>query len=391
MSSDDMLPEDGTDDGGNGMRGLKLKAGDLVEVRSREEILATLDADACLEDLPFQPEMLEWCGRRMRVWKTAHKTCDTVRKTGGGRMTNAVHLEGARCDGSAHGGCEARCLLFWKEAWLKRVDSVGETPASAPRPSSCTLQTLQDAVTKQRDPQAPDPAWVCQTTSLYDATTPLPWWDFRQYVKDVISGNVSAWQMVRILLNAGYRWVVFLGIGYRALIAAYNAFQKLRGGKPFALASGLLPEGVPTPSGELGLQPGEWVRVKSNDSIRATLNPTGRNRGMRFDIEMVQYCNEVMQVQRRVHRIIDEPTGKMVDMKNPCIVLKDGYCRGHCTPRRLGCPRATDSYWREIWLERVPAPGSTAPTPAPVPTDPAPGGSASHRPGPAPSRPTPGA
>ena len=41
------------------------------------------------------------------------------------RMRNAVHLEGLRCDGQAHGGCQAGCLLYWKEAWLRRVPSDG--------------------------------------------------------------------------------------------------------------------------------------------------------------------------------------------------------------------------------------------------------------------------
>ena len=38
-------------------------------------------------------------------------------------MKNSVHLEGVRCDGEGHRGCQAGCLIFWKEAWLKRVDS----------------------------------------------------------------------------------------------------------------------------------------------------------------------------------------------------------------------------------------------------------------------------
>src|SRR6266568_9336293 len=101
---------------------LNLKAGEWVEVRSREEVLATLDERGCLENVPFMPEMFESCGQKFRVSKRADKTCDpahnpwTIR-----RMTDAVHLEGARCDGARHGGCQAGCLIFWKEAWLKRA------------------------------------------------------------------------------------------------------------------------------------------------------------------------------------------------------------------------------------------------------------------------------
>ena len=43
-------------------------------------------------------------------------------------MKNAVFLEGLRCDGSAHGGCQRGCLFFWKEAWLKpRQSGAGKT------------------------------------------------------------------------------------------------------------------------------------------------------------------------------------------------------------------------------------------------------------------------
>ena len=57
---------------------LNLMPGEWVEVRSADEILTTLDADGCLESLPFMPEMLAFCGKRFRVYKRADKTCDTI-------------------------------------------------------------------------------------------------------------------------------------------------------------------------------------------------------------------------------------------------------------------------------------------------------------------------
>ena len=98
-----------------------LCAGDWVEIRSEAEILRSLDQHGQLDGLPFMPEMLKYCGQRFQVWKRAHKTCDTVNKTGGRRMTSAVHLQELRCDGQAHGGCQAGCLLYWKDAWVKPV------------------------------------------------------------------------------------------------------------------------------------------------------------------------------------------------------------------------------------------------------------------------------
>ena len=117
---------------GNGKRSLmapvgsqpntsNLRAGDLVEVRSESEILATLDEHGRLDGLPFMPEMLRFCGKRFQVQSRAHKTCDTGRAAGFRRLENAVHLKELRCDGSSHGGCQASCLLFWKEDWLRPV------------------------------------------------------------------------------------------------------------------------------------------------------------------------------------------------------------------------------------------------------------------------------
>src|SRR2546425_499560 len=94
--------------------GLNLRVGEWVEVRSAKEILATLNNDQCLEGLPFMPEMLQYCGKRFRVYKSAHKTCDTIETFRIRRMTNTVHLGELRCGGEAHGGCQAGCLLFWK-------------------------------------------------------------------------------------------------------------------------------------------------------------------------------------------------------------------------------------------------------------------------------------
>jgi hypothetical protein len=109
----------------------------------------------------------------------------------------------------------------------------------------------------------------------------------------------------------------------------------------------------PTPTAKLDLQPGEMVQVRSAEEIRATLNVEGKNRGMWFDMEMVKYCGRTFPVDMRVTRLLDENTGKMLTMKNPCIQLKDVYCEGECTARRLGCPRLTNIYWRELWLKRT--------------------------------------
>ena len=61
-----------------------------MEVKTAEEILSTLDGQGNQDNLPFMPEMLQYCGKRFRVYKSAHKACDTLKLTKNRRMSNAV-------------------------------------------------------------------------------------------------------------------------------------------------------------------------------------------------------------------------------------------------------------------------------------------------------------
>lgn len=329
-----------------------LRSSDWVQVRSADEILQTLDDRGRLDGLPFQPEMLAYCGQRLRVAKVAHKTCDNIHKTGGRRMRDAVHLEGARCDGACHDGCMADCVFFWKEAWLRRENE----PAARAGEARMTEQDIRRLACHPGDPSDAGPTYVCQTTALFEATEPLHWWDIRQYVRDVTSGNHRALHMLKLLMFAGFRKLVQVGIGYRFLVGTYNRLQAWRGGKPYPLGGGVIPDGQPTPTERLDLQVGEWVEIKPQEEILATITVNGFNRGMRYDMEMSQYAGERHRVQMRVERLINEQTGKMIVMKTPCIQLEDVYCRATCTEKRLGCPRASNTYWREIWLRRVDGP-----------------------------------
>jgi len=120
------------------MSKLNLRAGELIEVRSKEEILRTLDKNGRLDELPFMPQMFEYCGRRLRVAKRAHKTCDTVNDFIGRRMKEAVHLEGTRCDGKVYGGCQAGC--FRESRYRKGSSPAGRSRTAGagrrPRPPS---------------------------------------------------------------------------------------------------------------------------------------------------------------------------------------------------------------------------------------------------------------
>jgi len=344
------------------MNDTQLRSGDWVEVRTKEEILKTLDKKGQLEGLPFMPQMFESCGRRFQVFKRAHKTCDTVNDYKGRRMKDAVHLEGGRCDGAAYGGCEAGCLIFWKEAWLKKIAesslskpnlSNERTTADAGSAFVCGEEDVRAGTKVYRKDEA-DPIYQCQATQLPMATEPLPWWNVRQYLEDLTSGNVGISRMLRGLIYMGYNGLINAGIGAGpALRWLYDIFQRLRGGIPYPRRFGQIPAGTKTPHVELKLQPGEWVRVKSYNDILATLDTNNRNRGLYFDAEMVPYCGHSFRVLKRVSRIVDEKTGKMMEFKTPCVILEGVVCQSRYSECRLFCPRSIYSYWREIWLERI--------------------------------------
>ncbi len=347
---------------------IKLKAGELVAVRSKEEILSTLDQNGCLDGLPFMPEMFEFCGRQMRVYKRAHKTCDTINNTGARRVTNTVHLEGSRCDGQAHGGCQAECLLFWKEAWLGRVSAtpanggvVGSSSVGSPsvpigKAAGCSECNLV-ACTRKAAPDNPaEPVYVCQATEMLRASTPLRASDWRQYWEDYSSGNFGLKWMAGVFFYANYTNLMARGRRFglpNVLRKLYNVVQGLRGRLPHPRARGKIPLGSRTPAISLNLQPGELVRVKKFEEILETIDWDYYNRGLRWDAEMAPYCGGVYRVRKRVKQIIDEKNGKMLHLKSEPIMLEGAVCLSKYSNCRYFCPRSIYSYWREIWLERV--------------------------------------
>jgi hypothetical protein len=339
----------------------KYRAGDLVEVRQKDEILATLDARGCLDGMPFMPEMLAFCGKQFRVSAVAHKTCDTAHRTWKGRrLTAAVHLEGLRCDGRAHGGCEAECNLFWKDEWLKpatgdRREADGPRAAPTADKGRCTERELWGSIHRSTGVPGEEPIYSCQATDLYDATQPLAWWDPRQYVFDVVTRNHSVGRVSRVVFLAALRWLLpRLPFGYRLFKRFHDRMHVLLTGRPGPSLCGKVPAGARSPTQRLDLRVGEYVRIKDQAEIETTINQAGRNRGLSFDSEeMAPYCGRVAQVRKSVTRIIEEHTGRMLQMKEPCITLEGIVCRAEYASCRLNCPRAIPSYWREIWLERV--------------------------------------
>jgi hypothetical protein len=99
---------------------LNLQPGEIVEVKGKKEIEATLDEHGRTGGLGFAAEMLDCCGRRYRVAKRV----DRIVLEWSGEMRpirDTVILEGVTCNGLSRRGCPRDCFQLWREAWLKRV------------------------------------------------------------------------------------------------------------------------------------------------------------------------------------------------------------------------------------------------------------------------------
>jgi hypothetical protein len=315
---------------------MKYRVGDWVEVLSPEEILQTLDGKGALDNMPFMPEMLQFAGKRLEVSASAHKACDTIDTYHNRRVESSVHL-GVRCDGTAHGGCQAACLLYWKTAWLKPADGPApENPSMTSRPNVVDTSGIDTATrTIASDPSDREVRYSCQATRLFESSSPMRKTDVRQYWQDLTSRNVSFSAMIRYMALAFYNTLV----------------SKSRIGRTIPSIKGLA--GGKTPVEVLDLQPGELVEVKSADEIMRTLDAKGTNRGMFFDTEMLPFCGKRYRVKERVEKLIDERTGVMLTMKTPGVMLEDVVCMGCFHPGRIFCPRGIYCFWREIWLKRA--------------------------------------
>jgi hypothetical protein len=342
----------------------KLLPGDLVEVRPPAEILATLDEGGELDAVTFMPEMLRYVGRRFTVSKRVEKICDLVTGSGGSRrMQDAVFLEDLRCDGGAHGACQAACRIYWKEAWLRRVDdpagalaapataasaafsaATAQGPAASGPAAFVSLEALARSAIRPRpedvDRQGDD-FYRCQATEAARATTPLRTREPGQYVREMTSRNVGVGR--------------FLRVGVRAVWGSIGHRLGLKPPLPIKLAGEARIKPEP-----LGLQPGDWVRVKSAAEIGLTLDAAGTTRGLAFTPEMLSSCGGTFQVKQRVNRIVDEATGRLLTFKNDCIMLEGSICTGDRVPGRWFCPRDGYPFWREAWLERVDPPAGAS-------------------------------
>ncbi len=100
---------------------LNMKPGDTVRVRSKEEILPTLDGWKRYRGCTFMDEMWKFCGGTYKVLKKVNHILDE-RDMKLKKCKDVVILDGLICHGSwPFKECDRSCFFFWKEAWLEKI------------------------------------------------------------------------------------------------------------------------------------------------------------------------------------------------------------------------------------------------------------------------------
>ena len=104
---------------------LDLQPGELVQIRPRDEIAATLDERGKCRGLWFDVEMAPHCGNTYRVQGRVERFIDETN----GRMielsSDCLILDGVTCSGERSSWryfCHRAIYPWWREAWLRRVD-----------------------------------------------------------------------------------------------------------------------------------------------------------------------------------------------------------------------------------------------------------------------------
>lgn len=304
--------------------GHDLLPGDTVRIRPLPEILATLDASGSLDGMPFQPEMMKFCGGEARVFRCLDKIYDYGRTKHMLRLDGCVLLSNLRCDGSAHDGCEAACYLIWKTEWLQHSEA---SRAEVARPATVNVARVSDTVAAgTRHGQV----HRCQFTELHACTTEYGRWSLGRDLIPWLCGNYSA-----------QAWLVAV------LTRVFNGVQRRRGGIGFPP---LPPMGEHLAKDPTALTVGERVAVLPLEEIARTLNSQGKNKGLWFDVEMVKHCGREYRVTARVQKIIDDATGEMRFMKTPCIMLDTVDSTGEGLHFNA---QHDPIFWRESWLRRT--------------------------------------
>jgi len=100
---------------------LDLAAGDMVRIKSKDEIFATLDHTNHNRGLSFDTEMLKYCGRTAQVRGRVERLIDEDTGKMISIKSDCIILEGIICTSDWHLFCTRSTYPYWREIWLERT------------------------------------------------------------------------------------------------------------------------------------------------------------------------------------------------------------------------------------------------------------------------------
>jgi hypothetical protein len=100
---------------------LNLRPGERVRVKSKREILATLDRKGWNRGMEFSREMLSHCGKEFTVLRRMERIIGghTAKMV---TMENTVILEGLVYKDLVRLASPRSEYMYWRECWLDRVE-----------------------------------------------------------------------------------------------------------------------------------------------------------------------------------------------------------------------------------------------------------------------------
>jgi len=99
----------------------EIDTGNLVRIRTKAEIIDTLNAWNEFKGCAFIDDMWAYCGTTQRVFKKVEHFIDE-RDYRMKRVKGLVILENVYCQGTrVLGKCDRFCFFFWREEWLEKI------------------------------------------------------------------------------------------------------------------------------------------------------------------------------------------------------------------------------------------------------------------------------
>ena len=117
---------------------LDLQVGEWAVVKSRAEILATVDHEGRNRGMTFEAEMIPYCGKVYRVVQRVDRIVDE--RTGKIRQLGSVGiiLQDVICASAYRTPCPRSNYLYWREIWLRRAEP-HEIPQPPEGAAECAL------------------------------------------------------------------------------------------------------------------------------------------------------------------------------------------------------------------------------------------------------------